>query len=395
MVTMPLKNVPSDDGRFMSENITGSIMDSEAAESCTVSDSKDIACKSVATGKENGSGYLKVCRANGTYNRHSIEAMTLTAQYLIEENFKFYNSVSGRKMGLLPAQMLAQLKLKQDYQLPNGVIKTLYTSDNAAFQSGESGENSVFFHLYPTSTAEFLKSGNNLWEVPFVMRHEFAHHVFEHYIGESLARQGISPSRHFMGMGPSILPRGEGRPKAMALSDTDINVLSLNGMNETYADLYAYFQGGAVKEQLKGVSCLQVSRDPSSSTTKGGAPKGLTVAQINIFEGKSAANDYSNCYEPTYDEEHDIATALGYPLAQFIKEANSGVDAAGHARVMLLWASRINQLVSNNFSSVSTDTLVRELVLTLKSDMGKSILAACAGLKPSITGLPQASAECK
>lgn len=392
---VPFETTSSEDGRLSSKNIVGAILGVEGAESCTVSDKNDISCESMSTGKEDGAGLLKVCRSDGTYKRDSIEAMTLTAQYLAQESFKFYNAISGKKEGLLPAQIISQYKLRQEYKLSNGSVKTTYLADNAAFQPGESNDLPVSFHLFPTSKSEFTNTGLNLWEVPFVVRHEFAHHIFDHYTGDATGEAGITQKLHFSRKNHSILPRGEGRPIGVALSSAEVAVQAVNGINETFADLYAYFEAGAVPDQIKGVNCLDISRDPSSPTTAAGSPKGLTPSQVSIYEGKADAVPYINCFEPTYDDEHDIATALGYPLAQFIKVANSGASATDQAKILLMWATRMNNLIDTSPDSVSVDTLVRELVLTLKTDASKSVGSACIELKRQITGLPLATAACQ
>ena len=234
-----------------------------------------------------------------------------------------------------------------------------------------------------------------MWEIPFIIRHEFAHHVFDHYTGKASSALGFARELHYLKLGQSILPSSDRKPRGLNLAPSEIAKDALAGINETYADIYAYFEGGAKSDQLTGVSCLAISRDPSHANTKGGASKGLTATQIGMYEGKQDALAYTDCYEPTYDDEHDIATALGYPLAQFIKTANSGGDNVSHAKAMLLWATRISQLLTTSSTSVSVDTLVRELVLTLKTDMSKNITSACTDLKPLISGLTQASAACQ
>lgn len=393
---VPLKGIVSNEGHFASSRINGAMLGAEMAQLCTVAANEDISCKDVSTGKESGSGFLKICRQDGTYQRESIEAMALTAQYIFEESFSFYNQVPGKADGLENAYVVAQLRSKKDYKLVDGSIRTLYESDNAAYQGGGEEDSAPLFHLYPSSSSEYAKSPVNLWEVPFVMRHEFAHHVFDLYTNGGMALHGLKTQglRHAT-RSHSILPSDDRRPLGLNLSDSTIRQMALDGVNEVFADLYAYFESGGNSEPLKGVTCLSDSRDPGSPTTKGGAQKGLTAQHISIYEGRSEAPKVTSCYEPTYDGVHDIALTLGYPLAQFIKTSVADEDSKNHTRALLIWATRINSLVTTNLSSVTLDTLIRELVLAVKEGMGKNITTACPVLKSQITGLPLASAACQ
>ena len=394
-VSIPLKGIVNSDGSFGSANVEGSILGVEAAQTCTVSSTMDVDCKSVSTGKEGGSGGLKICRSNGKYSRVSIEGMALTAHSLLEESFGFYDALVGRKDGLTKAFILAQLKMRKDYSLPDGRKRTLFESDNAGYLGASDDETHVLFHLYPASTVEFAKSGVNLWEVPFVMRHEFSHHVFDHYTGGGMALHGFTKSVRHGSKPHSILPTGHRRPAGLQLTEDSKSQMALDGINEAFADIYAYFQGDGSSTALNGVSCLTSSRDPGSSLTKGGRVKGLTALAVSTYEGATPAAEASDCYEPVFDGEHDIAVALGYPLAQFIKAANAGGDGKSHSRVLLAWASRIDSLLTTNISPISLDTLVRELILALKTDLAKDVTGACPALKAQITGLPLATAACQ
>ena len=398
--TVPFKGRPYNDGRLISENVYGSVLGSQWAESCSVNASQDINCRPVKTGKETGNGFVKICRTNGTYKRDSLEAMTLTIQYFVEENFKFYNSVINKKEGLHGLFLLTQVARQQDYSFANGEKRTVFSADNAAFYPGDEAATADYLMLLPTSNEIFQITAHNLWEVPFVLRHEFAHHVLNFYLTPSQTnvvpqKPNLTPHIHVSEHNHSILPTGRGRPSGLALTSDDIVNQALGGIHEAFADIYAYFQGGGIAGQIQGEMCMSISRDPSSPIIRNGDRKGLTPARIDMYEGRAAPLPFTNCYEPTFDDVHDIATVLGYPLAQFIKDANPGADAAGQTKVLLMWASRISSLYTINYRSVSIDTLVKELILTLKTDMNKDIASACTTLNTYITGLPQATASCR
>ena len=114
---------------------------------------------------------IKICKTNASYQRDSLESMTLTSQYFLSEAYKFYQSIASHKGTLEDTILLMQPKFRRSYS-STGAIKV--DADNAAF-SGDSKLN--LFVVYPFSKAYYERSRVHLWEVPFTMKHEYGHHV--------------------------------------------------------------------------------------------------------------------------------------------------------------------------------------------------------------------------
>lgn len=395
--TVTLNGRAGTSGEFVTANVIGSRLNVEETTKCIESVNGDKNCKMPSVTNQSSQVWLKICRSNGTYKRDSIEAVTLTGLYFIEQSYEYYSSIPGSKAGLKKSYLVPQIKSTRELTNAKGQTKTAIDSDNASFSSETRNEGSFgVLTLYPTSSGFFKKSNNNFWEIPFVLQHEFGHHVLDYYITSALALNGLSLHHFVQQRDHWILPMPGDRQKnrSYQLAEGGIQMLALSGIHELFADLFAHFAGGASADQLLGVMCLDVTRDPSSSKTKAGSMKGIDTSRIDIYEGRAQpAPGPTNCGEPTYDEEHDIAIALGYPIATFIKQVTKDQNAADASKLLLQWAAAMSTFIGQKFSQVTTDNLIRELVLSAKALPG-NMTDACSALKPMITGLPQASNSC-
>jgi hypothetical protein len=271
----------------------------------------------------------------------------------------------------------------------------VYDSDNAAFTAttvDKLGKVGVFL-IHPTSIKSFGKTGVNLWEVPFVMHHEFGHHVWRHYLKSAINSAGLRLSAITAIDG--ILPDARSRHRhEFGLTATTSNAqLALAGINETVADLFAYFAGNSAKDQLKGVELLNTTRDPGSPVYTDGSKKGMNADAIATYEGRMTPADNKDSATPNFDGEHDIAAALGQPIANFIELSFPNTDGRTRAQIMLDWLTRLDPLIRGTRTNIRIDNIVRELVLAVKA---KAPLKAdaCEAFKANITGLPLATAAC-
>ena len=385
------------DREFVSQNITGSLIGFVSDYNCTISATGVESCKVDKAKVQPEPTAFRMCRANATYARESLESLTLTSQYYTESAYSFYEAIAGRKSGIIKSILVPQPIFMRHFTKADGTTSDRVDVNNASFASipadGDQAKMGAFF-IFPTSQKSFAASGVNLWEVPFVMRHEFGHHVLSHYLDKTLGATSLRLAKDVSL--ESIMPvsyRKHSSEAAFGLaSGVTAPQFALDGINETFADLFAYFAGNSAKAPLAGVRCLDVSRDPSSAVTARGSKKGLDSARVAIYEGRSAPLKSDGCSEPQFDDEHDIATALGQPMASFIEQATPNLDASVRGEVLLAWASNLKILVATP-SNVSLDTLVVELVKAVKQK-NPNVTSACVHFKAAITGLPKASAAC-
>ena len=288
--------------------------------------------------------------------------------------------------------------MERVYTKKNGTKVTRFDKDNAGFTSIELGDDPIKYGLImimPTSKESYAKNPVNLWEVPFVLKHEFGHHVFHHYVSDDSDAGGLHD--HHMGDLSDILPSESSRvPRGDGMNLTSTSTAALGGINETFADLYAYFANDSAAGQVKGVECLHMSRDPASPTTRLGRVKKITTQDLDIFEGRTDAPEADDCGEPTFDDTHDIAMVLGHPLAKFIETADPKGRGKDRAKHLMNWAVEIQKIVDSGPSNVKLDNLVSALVKSVKGKTAATdFSSACAGLKPAITGLKTATASCQ
>jgi hypothetical protein len=380
---------------FASENVIGSLIDFEMNYNCNSTDT-GTDCKKDDTTPSTSSHEFKMCRANGTYGRDSLESMTLTSQYFTEAAYLFFGSIPGHKTGLVKSVLIPQPLVKRHTTDKSGTVTDNIDVNNASFSSlpaTESDGKLGLFFVFPTSIKSFERTGLNLWEVSFVMSHEFGHHVLGHYLNETLSTTALRLTRS--NDVDAILPDPSRKHRPVGSLDLTDKLTqaqqALDGINETFADLFAYFAGNGIKNQLKGVRCLELTRDPSSELTLKGSSKGLDLARVDIFEGRKPALPYAEC-EPQFDDEHDIATALGQPIANFIEASTPNLNSKARAQILLTWASKLNVTVSTP-SSVSLDSLVVDLVRSVK-EVSPNITGSCQTFKTKITGLKAATAAC-
>ncbi|MCX6123675.1 MAG: hypothetical protein NTV34_02835, partial [Proteobacteria bacterium] len=356
---VPMKGQKGSGPEFASSNIIGTLINASAVFNCDGSLSR---CKADENAKSDAKE-LVICRSNGLYKRESLEGMTLTSQYFTETAYQYFNAIPNHKPNIKPSVLVAQPKIQYHVTKKDGSVVDRIITDNAAFSKLEATKEHPewgMFRIYPTSQKSFTSSGLNLWEVPFVMHHEFGHHVFRHYVHSTIINTGLTLKAS--DSLDTILPLGIGtKTRTFSLkSGTDSNAIAQNavdGINETFADLYSYFSNNSVKDQLKGVDCLALTRDPASAKTATGIAKGLDAARMAIYLDSENATDTKDCNSPSFDDEHDIATALGQPIAKFIEDSMPSADSITRGKVLLNWATRMNALFSQGISNITIDTI--------------------------------------
>jgi hypothetical protein len=404
------------DSEFTTSNIIGTILNLKKSYDCKLDSSGERTCTSRSI-QQDETKVLKLCRPSMQYERDSLEAVAITSHAIVEDAYRFYQTLADTVAGLPKSIMVVQPRIERQYSKKNGDKINKYDADNAAFTSIELGKPASKYGLmliYPSKKDSFAESGVNLWEVPFVLKHEFGHHVFHHYVKDSdssdtASLDAISDDRlSNIGLAPrlsasrandisGILPSERSRiPRHDGFNLTSNATAALDGINETFADLFAYFAQESAANQVNLIKCLDKSRDPKSPRTRLGRLKELSTSYVDMYEGRKSALDQDDCGEPSFDDSHDIAMMMGYPLAKFIETATPNGVGKDRARHLINWAKEIQRVSDQSSSSVSLDTLVRALVVAVKPNVTSSdFVSACGELTAKITGLPLATASCK
>jgi hypothetical protein len=402
------------EGAMTSAGVVGAMSGMQTVSECDVDlNTKKIVCKkSVATTEP---FMVKFCKDKASYGRDSLESVTATSQYFVSKANEFYGSLAGSSKNILSTIMLMVPQFIKTYHLSDGRVKEIADSNNAAFTTLKTKIGTYgLFVVFPTSKDDFEKSGLHLWEVPFVMSHEYGHNVFAAHMKRVLDATGLTLNNHgssaHLDLRRKIMPTNakiyvdedlgaltvEDEGLALTASDTKAQ-LALNGVNEMFADLFAFYANGESAGQLKGVECLDVTRDPSSSATKLGAAKQWTSDVNALFN--MGGRKVDSCSEPSFDDEHDVAAIMGYQVSHLMSGLYPKDSSKKRMEALLKTLTDLESVVGLNGEDVRLDDLLEAMVRSLVN--GKTLTetttlsAVCADFSKAVAGLPKTAAACK
>ncbi|SMF12554.1 hypothetical protein [Pseudobacteriovorax antillogorgiicola] len=302
--------------------------------------------------------------------RESLEAQALTTIAHIQSSADFVNGL-GRDfekvyLNLFPSREITfNIDLASDLTGPGTAIE--YESDNATF-SGKSGVPTIT--IYPRAKVDDEFLSERLWNSPFVMAHEYGHHLFGELALWSLDsdnRNSIMQRAHFHRKLSHFALKGievesdhkhhgnllSKKTAFQASRATDSSDSWLTGvqstlasLNEGFADLFGYYSNEQKEGLSTGLSGLQDSRNIESSKI-GRDVKKLTSSRIYAVINQFAENEYS--------DPHLIGAIYAYGIDQLLNmESLEGDDLAQEkGKAIFAWAEAIGQqLVKvNNLTS--------------------------------------------
>ncbi len=396
------------DGEFMTAGVLGALRDLEAVYECEVVGGEGV-CPESGTVKSNGT-VMKLCRSDLSYSREALESQLLTTHYFVEKSKSLYEALPSAKSGLVKAILFIQPRVIKNYKKEDGTYARLMMTDNASFSFAktEDGEEYGVFSSYPTSKKYYSQTPVHLWEVPFVMAHEYGHNIFEHHVGSVANSVGL---RLIAGDGfkKSIMRTNMTELGSGLKTKTPLNIFSnlleaetpaekaLGGINELYADLFSFYVNEGKSDLLKGVACLETSRDPKSDKTAAGTEKKWTTTVDDIFTGKTSASTSEDCSEPLYDDIHDVASVLGYVAAHLIDSSMPSATYKDKLNLLVQFADGIASHVSSSGTAVRVDSLFKVLVALVKQNRttgSTATTAICQELAAQIPALTGSVSAC-
>lgn len=337
---------------------------------------------------------VRICRQDGVFTRESIESMTLNTQHYIAEAYTKLNTLKlDPKPSVSKSKLLVQYLRVSHYSKGDrrgvGVMV-----DNAAFGTAKEGS---FFVVVPSSKSTFKQSPVHMWEVPFVLKHEFGHSIFNASVGKALAAVGLRAS-HNHGISGIFQTRDSKTQSALMLAEGRITELASGGVNELFADLFAFYSGSGIPGQMKGIIGLDVTRDPLSPVTAAGTPKEWSTLASDIFEGRRKARSDLPKGEPTYDGIHDVAAILSYPVVFLMESALKGQSADQKLELIINWLHKLAKVISESKGTANLDAMMTSLVTAVvanKTSTPEELKAACVEFSRKVSGLPSAAAACR
>ncbi len=159
-------------------------------------------------------------------------------------------------------------------------------------------------------------SGQALWSFPFVLMHEYGHHVLSTYIWRET--YSLNHTNHFSVIGESSRTENQ-------VLDTKEKKLRLQRFaSELYADLFSYYSLPRKYTQFKNSLCLEYDRDlesPIFYSKKSNVSKVLNRNRLNIF--KTIGNQ---AFKPPCNLVFTDIYKIGAIFSHFIYSINSQVS---------------------------------------------------------------------
>lgn len=283
---------------------------------------------------------IKVCEQDATViPSNTLESVALTSIVTLVRAEQFYSSLSSAMslkeyvFNVFPnTKTSVYLRLEEDNiagiepeeDQPREVEIEGSVTDNASW-SLSSGDESHSFQIsvYPQSQQaleEGLFHGAGLWQIPFVLSHEFGHHIFYHHYKKSFEQQsmlalydpkklgGLFWTPQTLVTTRQLLLNSENPDNPVENTSTHL-LETIGAVNESFADLFAHY---ALNEDsgLATISGFAKNREVNSSQFSDGKPKRFDRDNLNTFlAGLSDSVDLVPLLEASEGsaEDYDLA----------------------------------------------------------------------------------------
>jgi hypothetical protein len=259
--------------------------------------------------------YLRVC-SDRRFDRDSYEGIAQASIAAIE---KARNSIMrATNLALVPEPVTLEIlptyrSIYAGYPSPSAANRRIdyvkYITNNLFYSPS-----SKMISVYPETddTYQRLLTGavpSHLWESPFVLAHEFGHHVEASIAAASNAVLAVewSPITHQY----ELLSLTTGTNDDLAYLR-----LMLGALSEAFADLVGYYSEQGETAAINRLPTLAVDRDPTSSRYGDGSDKIFSDALVNLlkdprFEGERSPHRVGAIFAYAIARQFQIVTAAG------------------------------------------------------------------------------------
>lgn len=231
----------------------------------------------------------------------SAAVSTLSTFSIIEQKLKLANIILP-KISLRIAPLVEEVLETQEGKK---IIRTTSHLINNAYYNPNSKE-IVFLPQGIPKVGVVPFSGIPMWQIPFVSSHEYGHHFFSENFPNFFKDQTID-YKNKLCFDSSTEQSFSFSKKQQKKEFKDIVTI----INEGFADLFS--QSIIDKNiNLKGINCLEKSRDIYSSVFASGRPKKFESDAIKSFFIKRATSS-TNCFKNTnLSDPHMIGAIIAY-----------------------------------------------------------------------------------
>jgi hypothetical protein len=329
---------------------------------------------------------LRVCTPEPAFSRSSVESVSLASIHSLDAARAWYVKTTGADLDIARAGLVVLPRVESVTTDAAGQLVTReIDTDNLAFVESFGG--APAFIVYPRGkllAAAGMWPGVNLWEIPWVLGHEFGHHVFRTHLGtlplatSRSTAQNTLDGAHDFSPPPLFDRRGSGADAPG--SDRTVRLTDhVQVVNEAFADLFSWYAHGARERSLRGLDCFDETREPDVATFKGGRPKKLDSATLAIWNSNKTTVRAPRCEAPNLQGPHDMGGLVAHGINRVFTAAGV-VDLSARTALLLDWAKGVGRLVRSNRDATLPD-LISVAVGAVATPDGKLSAAVCAEVR--------------
>lgn len=287
---------------------------------------------------------VNVCEGLDKYKRGTAEAATLAATYSIAKTKTKINEVMPDL--LIPAITVYMAPLmKVEYKgKVKGKEQTVvrYRTDNAYYSPG-SDQMTFLPHSKEAQKEGF--GAHSFWEIPMVPSHEYGHHIFHTVMTNVKEEEKLESILHTkLCFDNRIKPQSK---YLHQLSEEDKKRDSgsktvLDALNEGFADLISFYTLSNAERTLKGVKCLEVTRDVGSAVLKKKELKTFNDKVYQSFFSSEETEDetLATCEVADYQDIHVFGAIFAHQADLYLNSLKFSKDKK--LKVILTWLKNLN-----------------------------------------------------
>ena len=321
---------------------------------------------------------LKVCRPGGDYPEDSWEGIALSALQVVDQTTRFVEGVPGLA-AIDPLQLLVTPKIVDEIRVTNAredkpELIRLYQGNNAAYLSGLFEVDSLL--LLGELEGERISEAH-LWEAPFVVAHEFSHHIFK-----TLAK--ASASWRLKSVQDAVLYQHIHGPRFNYVVDPRQGKYSvvMGAWNEGFADLLAWISLGRPKLEGMGIRFLERMRDPASPRLGSVVFKSLTQTRWDAFLSRPVDDEIAggSGRDTIFSDIHTIGAVLAWGFQVLVTEDRVEHTDKELAAMLIRW---VNEVFRSQVDDLGPDEMMKSILSQMVSAVeptGQLTARQCAAM---------------
>ena len=267
------------------------------------------------------SKHINFCSSETSYDEDSVENAALSTSFFIRKTYDKVTEVlpelniSPIRLNISPSIILSVVN--------SGTKESRYWADNALYLP--SIKTIVFL---PSSKDSYMKT--DFWQIPMVASHEYGHHIFN-----NIYPVLEDSSAHHNCFGQHSQAKSEWSNDRKITRQT-----VLSSLNEGFADLISYYTLDSSELGIKGVTCLDTSRDVSSSKLIDGRAKKFHQQAVSMFFDSSFSY-IGTCEYPSFQEIHIFGATFAYTADAFMNSL--GATKEQKLEAIVEWLQFVNK----------------------------------------------------